>query len=184
MDTSEKLRTQAIEHQVRQWLEDVVIGLNLCPFAGVPYRNGRIRIAVSQARTEASLLTHLRSELELMDEKPASELETTLLVLSDVLADFDDYNQFLDDADGLLRESGWEGEYQIASFHPHYQFHGTFPDDTGNLTNRSPWPILHIIREESIDAALANFPNPETIPEQNIQKMKSLTPEERRKYFP
>lgn len=161
-----------------------MIGLNLCPFAGVPYRQGRIRISVIQASTEASLLAQMQSELELIDSKPVSEIETTLLVLTDVLADFGDYNQFLDDAEALLRERGWEGAYQIASFHPQYQFHGTAPDDAGNLTNRSPWPILHIIREASIDGALASFPNPELIPEQNMQKMKALSAEERRTYFP
>lgn len=184
MDSSEKSRTQDVELQVRNWLEEVVIGLNLCPFAGVPYRDGRVRISVSPAQTEESLREHLQSELELIDAKPASEVETTLLVIANMLADFDAYNQFLDEADVVLRNGGWEGEYQIASFHPHYRFHGTAADDAGNLTNRSPWPILHIIREASIDVALADFSDPETIPERNIQKMKSLSPEERRKFFP
>lgn len=184
MDISRKLRTESIEQQVRKWLEEVVIGLNLCPFAGVPYRDGRIRISVSQAQTEESLQQELQYELELIDAKPASEVETTIVVIANMLADFDAYNQFLDEADAVLRNGGWEGVYQIASFHPHYRFHGAAADDAGNLTNRSPWPILHIIREASIDAALADFPDPEMIPERNIQKMKSLSPEERRKYFP
>lgn len=184
MDSPESSRRQIVEQQIRRWLEEVVIGLNLCPFAGVPYREGRVRIFVSPAETEELLREHLRNELELIDSKPASEVETTLVVIADMLADFDAYNQFLDEADAVLRNGGWEGEYQIASFHPDYRFHGTAADDAGNLTNRSPWPILHIIREASIDAALADFPDPEMIPERNIQKMRSLSPDERRKYFP
>lgn len=174
----------AIEQEVRQWVEQVVIGLNLCPFAGVPYRNGQIRITVSQAATEEALLADLQRELVLIDGTPATTIETTLLVVAGMLGDFEAYNQFLADVDLLLRRGGWEGEFQVASFHPQYRFQGTEPDDVGNLTNRSPWPILHIIREASIDKALATYPAPEAIPEHNIQKMKSLSANERRKYFP
>jgi hypothetical protein len=175
---------EAVERQVRQWLEQVVIGMNLCPFAGIPFRNGQVRITVSQAVAEETLLAHLQSELSLLDETPATTIETTLLVIPGMLADFDTYNQFLDEVDALLRQRGWEGTYQVASFHPRYRFLGTNEDDAGNLTNRSPWPILHIIREASIDRALADYPEPETIPEENIRKMKSLRPEERRDHFP
>lgn len=175
---------EAIELQVRQWLEKVVIGLNLCPFAGTPYRNGQIRISVSQAATEETLLAHLQGELVLIDGTPMTTIETTLLVIAGMLADFDVYNQFLAEVDALLRRGGWEGKYQVASFHPRYRFLGTDEDDASNLTNRSPWPILHIIREASIDMALSDHPEPETIPGRNIRKMKSLSPDERRDYFP
>ncbi|MBS0265756.1 MAG: DUF1415 domain-containing protein [Planctomycetes bacterium] len=175
---------ETVEHQVRQWLERVVIGMNLCPFAGKPYRNGQIRISVSQAATEDALLAHLQSELELIDKTPATTVETTLLVITEILVEFDAYNEFLTEVDTLLRRGGWEGTYQVASFHPQYRFFGTKADDAGNLTNRSPWPILHIIREESIDRALSDYPEPEAIPEKNIRTMQSLSPEERREYFP
>ncbi len=173
----------AVDHQVRKWLEQVVIGLNLCPFAGTPYRNGQIRITVSQATTEELLLAELQRELLLLNETPADTMETTLLVVENLLSDFDVYNQFLDDVDLLLLRGGWEGAFQVASFHPQYKFLGTEEDDAGNLTNRSPWPILHIIREASIDKALSDYPESESIPERNIQKMKSLSLEEKRKYF-
>ena len=175
---------EQVEHQVRQWLEQVVIGMNLCPFAGAPYRNGQIRISVSQAATEETLLAHLQSELELIDETPAATVETTLLVIARILVEFNAYNEFLNEVDILLRQGGWEGKYQVASFHPQYRFRGTKEDDVCNLTNRSPWPILHIIREASIDRALSDHPEPETIPEKNIRTMQSLSPEERREYFP
>jgi hypothetical protein len=173
-----------VEQQVRQWLEQVVIGLNLCPFAGVPYHNGLVRIAVSHATTEEGLLAELHRELALIDRTPASGLETTLLVVTGMLADFDAYNDFLTPVEFLLRQEGWEGKYQVASFHPRYRFRGTRDDDAGNLTNRAPWPILHIIREASITQALFDYADPEAIPERNIARMQSLTAEERRDFFP
>ena len=173
-----------VEQQVRQWLEQVVIGLNLCPFAGTPYRNGLVRFVVSPATTEESLLAELQSELVLIDETPETTIETTLLIVTGLLADFGAYNDFLADVEDLLRDGDWEGEFQVASFHPQYCFQGTKAGDAGNLTNRAPWPILHIIREASIDAVLADYPQPESIPIRNIQKMKSLSPDERRELFP
>ncbi len=173
-----------IEQQIRNWLERIVIGFNLCPFAGVPYRQGLIRIAVSEAKSERTLLDDLRQELELIRATPAATLETTILVVAGMLSDFDDYNFFLDEVDVFLRRGGWEGDFQVATFHPQYRFEGTAEDDPGNLTNRSPWPILHILREASIDRALAGYPNPEEIPERNIEKMNSLSPAERRNSFP
>ena len=178
------MNTDAIEQQVRQWLEQVVIGLNLCPFAGLPYRNGQVRIAVSQAATEDTLLADLQRELALIDQTPASTLETTLLVVPGMLTGFDAYNEFLTPVDDLLRQEGWEGKYQVATFHPQYRFRGARDDDPGNLTNRAPWPILHILREASITQALADYPDPATIPERNIDKMHSLTSQEIHDYFP
>jgi hypothetical protein len=175
---------EAAEQQVRQWLEQVVIGLNLCPFAAAPYRNGLVRITVSQSATQAQLLADLQSELMQIDATPAASVETTLLVIVGLLADFDAYNEFLTDVDTLLRTGGWEGKYQVASFHPRYRFRGTRDDDACNLTNRSPWPILHIIREASIDRALSDYPEPEAIPDRNIRTTRSLNPDERRRYFP
>lgn len=174
----------SIEQQVRHWLEQVVIGLNLCPFAGSPYRNGQVRIAISHATTEEELLADLQRELERIDQTPSSILETTLIVVAGMLADFDAYNEFLTPVDALLKERDWSGKFQVASFHPRYRFRGMRDDDVGNLTNRSPWPILHIIREASIDTALENYPEPETIPDRNIRTMQSLSPQQVRDYFP
>lgn len=175
---------EAIEQQVRQWIERIVIGLNLCPFAGTPFKNGQIRITVSQADTDALLLDELRRELQLLRESPLETLETTLIVVAGMLTHFDDYNQFLDQAEDLLQSEDWADEYQIASFHPDYMFEGTRASDPGNLTNRSPWPILHILRESSIDAALAEYPDTDSIPRRNVRLMKSLSRQERRAYFP
>lgn len=176
--------TRGIERSVRDWLERVVIGLNLCPFAAQPYRAGKVRFKISGARTEEGLLEDLHGELARMDREPAVELETTLLIVPQVFADFDAYNQFLELVDALLEEFGWEGCYQVATFHPDYRFAGTASDDAGNLTNRSPYPILHLIREASIEQALEQVDDPAAIPARNIETVESLTSEQRRHLFP
>ncbi|TAH42889.1 MAG: DUF1415 domain-containing protein [Betaproteobacteria bacterium] len=175
---------EQIIDDVRTWLDEVVIGLNLCPFAARPRDEKRVRIAVSHAKTEEALLDDLQRELELLADTPVAELETTLLVIADMLEDFGDYNDFLDAVDIWLEQFGWEGELQVASFHPHYQFADTDPDDAGNLTNRSPWPLLHIIREESLEKAIEHFPDVDGIPGRNIERMEALSAEERRRLFP
>ena len=172
-----------IEAAVRQWLERVVIGLNLCPFAARPVLGGRVRVFVSAADTELELLTDLQLELARLDETPASELETTLVVAPRMLADFLDYNDFLDRADELLQSFEWDGTYQVASFHPQYQFDGTEPDDPENLSNRSPYPMLHLLREDSVEAAVEAHPDVDGIPEANIRRLRGLTPEQRRELF-
>lgn len=169
---------------VRSWVDEVVIGLDLCPFATRPRDEKRLRIAVSHAKTEEALLDDLQAELERLADTPAEELETTLLAIPDMLEDFADYNDFLDAVDLWLEQFGWEGELQVASFHPHYQFADTEPDDAGNLTNRSPWPLLHIIREDSLEKAIAHYPDVEGIPERNITRMRALTAEEKERLFP
>lgn len=175
---------QQVIEDVRQWLENVVIGLNLCPFAAKPFSERRIRIAVSQATTEEALLDDMQAELERLSDTPASELETTVLAIPAMLENFDDYNQFLDLVDLWLEQFGWEGELQVASFHPDYQFADTEPDDAGNLTNRAPWPLLHLIREDSLEAVIAHFPDVDAIPERNIARMKALTDDEKQRLFP
>ncbi|MEB3211164.1 MAG: DUF1415 domain-containing protein [Leptolyngbyaceae bacterium] len=175
---------QAISAVIQQWLENVVIGLNLCPFAASPHRNRQIRIQVSTAQTQEALLKDLVAELRRLDRCSPEELETTLLVTPILLTDFEDYNEFLGEVDELLHQFGWEGEYQVASFHPHYQFADTSSDDAGNLTNRSPYPIFHILREASISKALASYPNPETIPETNIQTVCQLSKHQIKELFP
>lgn len=172
-----------IESAVRQWLDRVVIGLNLCPFAGKPAREGRIRVVVSQAGDELELLTELQLELQKLDETPPAQLETTLIAIPALLADFADYNDFLDRVDELLERFEWVGDYQVASFHPQYQFAGTMPGDAENLTNRSPYPLLHLLREDSVEAALDSHPDPDSIPESNICRMQALSAEQRRQLF-
>jgi hypothetical protein len=156
----------------RRWLETIVIGLDLCPFAGRELDSQRVRFAASDASDELHLLQVLESELQLLFGDDS--IGTTLLILPQVLTDFDDFNQFLNLADGLLVQMNLEGVFQIASFHPDYQFAGTAPDDAENYTNRSPYPTLHILREASLTQAIASYPDVEQIPARNIEKMNAL----------
>lgn len=173
-----------IIQQVDAWLDQVVIGLNLCPFALKPYKNRQIRFMVSHCDDEACLLQTLLDEFQKLEQSDASELETTLLIVPDLLANFEDYNQFLDYVDGLILQQGWEGTFQVASFHPDYQFAGTLPDDAENLTNRAPYPILHLLREASLEKAISRYPNPEQIPNNNIETVTNLSHKEKAKLFP
>ena len=160
---------------VENWLDTIVIGLNLCPFAAKPRRDNQIRFTVSNALTSEVLLADLQTELLLMADKPASEIETSLLIIPDMLNDFDDYNQFLELVDKLLVQFEWEGIFQVASFHPNYCFADTDVNSVENLTNRSPYPILHIIREHSLEMALKNMSSPDDVYKQNIQTMHNLS---------
>ena len=163
-----------IEADVRRWLERVVIGLNLCPFAKAVYARQQVRIVVSDAGTEGALLEQLGEEMALLRDTPAEDIDTTLLVHSRVLQDFLDYNDFLDTADALVEAMELDGVLQVASFHLHYQFAGTEPDDAENLTNRAPYPILHLLREDSVDRAVAAYPEPDAIIERNVATMREL----------
>jgi len=158
----------------QQWLERAVIGLNLCPFAKAVHVKKQIRYVVSSATTPEDLLKELISELELLAESSAEKIDTTLLIHPHVLTDFLDYNDFLHVADETLEELDLAGELQIASMHPHYQFADTQPDDMENYTNRSPYPTLHLLRESSVDKAVAAFPEADQIFEKNIETMKKL----------
>ena len=164
----------AIEQQVRRWLERAVIGLNLCPFAKAVYVKQQVRIVISDASTERALLEELGEELALLRDTPADEIDTTLLVHPQVLGDFLDYNDFLGDADALVEAMDLDGVLQVASFHPQYQFAGSEPDDADNLTNRAPYPILHLLREASIDRAVTAYPDPDAIIERNIATVREL----------
>jgi len=157
---------------VRHWVETVVVGLNLCPFAKRELVNDRVRFSVSEAETEEQLLVDLQAELELLNNEET--VETTLLIHPRVLQDFFDYNQFLNYVDRLLTQMELEGVYQVASFHPDYQFSGTRPVDVENYTNRSPYPMLHLIREDSLERAIASYPDPDRIPERNIELLERL----------
>jgi hypothetical protein len=156
------------------WLEKAVIGLNLCPFAKAVHIKQQIRYVVSQARTPEDLLKDLMAELETLAEASPEKIDTTLLIHPLVLGDFLDYNDFLDVADGAVEEKDLGGQIQIASFHPDYQFAGTDKDDIENFTNRAPFPMLHLLREESVDKAVAAFPEADTIYEKNMETMRQL----------
>ncbi|AJR05398.1 DUF1415 domain-containing protein [Photobacterium gaetbulicola] len=177
-------KKQQVHQQVQQWLEQVVIGLNLCPFAAKPNRNQQIQIFISEAQSEDILLEEIYQQLKQLDRTPVDELETTLVVTPGLFDDFADYNQYLDLIDALVFQMGYQGIYQVASFHPDYCFHGTEPEDAENLTNRSPYPIFHLIREESMEKVLKHYPDPEGIPERNIERVEGLSPEEIEKLFP
>lgn len=169
---------------VARWLNEVVIGLNLCPFSGNPTRENRVRFFVSNATDDEILLQDLQQEIELLDGKPASEIETTLVIVPDHLQDFFDYNQFLNWANQLLKRNRWVGVYQLATFHPNYCFADAEPEDPENLTNRAPYPILHIIREASLENALQYYEGVEDVPENNKKRVASLSLEERKTLFP
>ncbi|MGB5832796.1 MAG: DUF1415 domain-containing protein [Thiohalocapsa sp.] len=172
------------ETAVRSWLDDVVIGLGLCPFAAPPWRRNAVRLVVSETADESHLLAQLHDELLRLDAADPTELETTLVILSGLFGAFEDFNQFLDPVDALLHRCGWSGEFQVASFHPDYRFADTEADDPGNLTNRSPYPILHLIREESIAHAVRYYPDPEDIPTRNMARLHLLDDADTARLFP
>ncbi len=158
----------------RDWLEKAVIGLNLCPFAKAAYVKDQVRFQVSDARTEEALIEELTRELETLAEANPGKIDTTLLIHPHVLQDFADYNQFLDLADALVESLQLDGILQVASFHPDYQFADTTPDDITNFSNRSPYPTLHLLREESIDRAVQAFPEADAIYDTNIRTLQAL----------
>ena len=167
----------------RRWIERAVIGLNLCPFARAPYVQERLRIAVSRATDVESLAEDLRAELEWLRDADAVEYETSLLVHPFVLGEFADYNDFLDVADALLEDMELDGEIQVASFHPDYQFADAPPDAIENATNRSPYPTLHLLRESSIDRAVESGVDTDAIYERNIETLLRLGSEGWRALF-
>lgn len=165
---------QEVLNHTRLWLEKAVIGLNLCPFAKAVYVKNQVRLVVSQARHADDLLEELDRELDLLVNTPADEIDTTLLIHPTLFDDFLDFNDFLEVAEGVLDEHGLDGVVQLASFHPKFQFDGTEPDDISNYTNRAPFAILHLLREESLDRAVQVFPEAETIFEENIRTLEKL----------
>ncbi len=158
----------------RRWLENIVIGLNLCPFAKAVYVKQQVRFVLSDATTPEALLEELAEELVLLRDTPAEQIDTTLIVHPEVLTDFLDYNDFLDNADAAIEALDLQGILQVASFHPQYQFAGVAPDDVSNYTNRAPYPTLHLLREDSVERAVAAFPDPDVIVERNIATLDEL----------
>jgi uncharacterized protein len=163
--------------RTRAWVDGAVIGLNLCPFAKAVQTRGQIRYAVSQASDIEVLLGDLENEMRTLVEADPAEIDTTLLIHPAVLRDFLEFNDFLGLADRLLEQLDLTGVLQVASFHPAFQFAGTSARDIGNATNRSPYPTLHLLREESVDRAVAAFPQAEAIYEKNIRTLTELGPD-------
>ena len=169
-----EVETNAIIHVTRCWVEALVVGEHLCPFARQPLLAGTVQFRVSAAQRPKQLLEDYKAALTELVETPVERLETILLIHPYVLQDFFAYNDFLDEVDEYLAESGYEGEFQVASFHPDYQFADTDFDDVSNFTNRSPYPMLHLLRESSIEQALTHYPNSDAIPQRNIEHLRRL----------
>lgn len=158
-------------YQTRKWINDIVIGLNLCPFAAREMKRNTIHYLVENGVNTEICLLKVLEELRRMSDDPATE--TSFIIFTNAFKHFIEYLDFVDAAQRLLRKNRYTGIYQLASFHPHYIFDGSEHNDPANYTNRSPYPMLHILREESIEKALENFPNPELIPVKNIQFTRS-----------
>jgi len=152
--------------QTQRWIKSVVIDCNFCPFAAKVYQSQTIHYDVSSLRSAAEVLPRVQALFELLDQDPKTE--TAFLILTEGFVDFDSYLSLVRKADRLLVKAGYEGIYQVASFHPAYCFQDAGEDDPANYTNRSPYPMLHFLREESVEKALRFFPHPETIPEKNV----------------
>lgn len=174
MTDTAHLDIDTVSEHTKQWLEKAVIGLNLCPFAKAPHVKNLVRIVVSEARHLYGFLEDLDRELQLLGNTPASELETTLLVHPTLFPDFETFNQMLEIADDAVIENELEGIVQIAPFHPDFQFEGTEADDISNYTNRSPYPTLHLIREDSISKAAEAFPDASAIFDRNIALLEKM----------
>jgi uncharacterized protein len=164
----------AVVAATRDWLEKLVIGLNLCPFAKAVHAKTQIRFVVSRARNSDALLEDLERELKLLVETDPERIDTTLLIHPEVLTDFLDYNDFLDICDSVIEELELDGIVQVASFHPQYQFADTEVDDVANFTNRSPYPTLHLLREDSVTRAVETFPDVDSIYQKNIMTLQRL----------
>jgi hypothetical protein len=170
-------RDALVIEDTRRWVQRAVIGLNLCPFAKSVEVKQQVRYVVSQASGAKPLLADLKRELLALAAADPADLDTTLLVAPNGFAEFLDFNALLERADQLLVDLELDGILQIASLHPQYQFADTEPDDITNCTNRAPYPTLHLLREASVDRAVAAFPNAESIFETNMQTMQDLGPE-------
>ncbi len=171
-------RDQQIITETRQWVQDIVIRHNLCPFAHKPFRNDVIRYRLSHASSEDELVDDLIDELLLLRDADISKVETTILITPYCLNDFSHYNQFLDVADMLITQFGLEGTIQVASFHPDYQFADLDYDDVRNYTNRSLYPMFHLILEASIEQARNSHPDVESIPATNMALLQQIGLEE------
>ena len=166
--------TRFVIDETRAWVTRAVVGLNLCPFAKAPLVKGQIRYVVCEARDTHGLLDVLCAQTKSLVQVDPEQTETTLVIHPNVLVDFTEFNDFLDAADRLLEAMGLTGVIQVASFHPRYRFAGTDDDAMGNATNRAPYPTLHLLREASVERAVAAFPEADTIFEANIRTLEAL----------
>lgn len=173
---TESIGSSDIIRQIKYWLEKAVIGLSLCPFAKSVWQQDRIYYAISRADSDEAALTDLYLECLRLSE--SDDIETTLLILPYHLTEFEDFNQFLDLAEVLLEQNSWTGIYQIAHFHPQYQFAGTSPDSRENWTNRAPFPVLHLLRESSLDKAIDSHISIDDVPVANIERLNKLDDDE------
>ena len=156
----------------KNWIEKVVVGLSFCPFAAKPFKEGNIRYKLVNGKSLEQALTSVVVEMMFLDDNETTE--TTLVIFPDNFSDFNKYLELLDLSEQLLEKEGYEGVYQIASFHPKYLFAGTKESDPSNYTNRSPYPMLHILREDSLEQAIKKHVNADQIPQKNIQKSTEL----------
>ncbi len=163
-----------ILEKTREWLEKAVIGLNLCPFAKSVYVKKQVRYALTATNTADGLLAEIEAEFQRLIDSDPKQLDTTLLVHPKAMVDFLDYHFFLAEVDALIRRLDYEGVFQVASLHPDYEFTGSDPDDITNYTNRSPYPMLHLLRETSIDRAVAAYPDADAIYERNIETLQQM----------
>ena len=167
--------TDQVSCQIQQWLDDIVIGLGLCPFAEQPVTENRHRISVLASSSTDSIIELLGLECKNLAMTSSKQLETVLVILPHVLDNFLDFNDFMLSADEFLISNDWSGEFQLAGFHPRYQFYGTEPEATSNLTNRSPYPIIHILREQSVSWAVDSHPDVNAIPKRNMAVIDALS---------
>ena len=163
-----------VEQTVRAWLESFVVELDLCPFAKPTLRAGSVRIAVCTFVEQEAIFRSFLSELDHLQNTPEQELVTTLLVFSEALAGFDEYLDCVAGAEQLLADAGLEGFVQLASFHPDYVFEGESPRSASQFSNRAPYPIIHLLREDTLERVLHDYPDPENIPQRNIQTLEQL----------
>ncbi|MFK5895127.1 MAG: DUF1415 domain-containing protein, partial [Pseudomonadota bacterium] len=161
------LKINTIVSQTKCWLDNFIIAHNICPFAKRERDKSSIRFYVDENTEVSKVLENLMLECERLDQQ--ADIETTLFIVGKICHDFNDYLDFVDIANQLLNSLNYQGVYQLATFHPHYCFAESTDDDPANYTNRSPYPMLHIIREQSLEKALNSYPNPELIPERNIK---------------
>lgn len=164
----------ACEAQLRCWVERLVVGERLCPFAAAPLRAGRVRFAVCEATDDDAIFRCFLQELQRLLDSDEKVLETTLLTVPEALAAFDDYLDMLGYLESVLEELGLASDFQIASFHPDYRFAGEDEEDSSHYTNRAPYPMFHLLRQSSITRALATWDAPEQIPERNRARVREL----------
>ncbi len=164
-----------IQNRCNVWLEKAVIGLNLCPFAKAVHVKGRIRWVLLEGVDEAELRACIEAEMQMLADLPCEVTDTTLIVLTQALPEFLEFHWFVEALGPLLKRLGLRGILQVASFHPHFEFAGSQPHDRANFTNRSPWPIVHLLRESSVEKAVAAFPQAQAIFESNIERLDAMS---------